>query len=378
MLTDAGAIGFSLLALRARRAPGRGRADVRLPARWRSSPRRPTASRCWSSPASSSSRRSAASCTRRTSRAGLVLRGRARGRRCVNLAAAWTLARADRSSLNVEGSFQHVADRPVRVPRHRARRGRDPRSSASSARTRSLRSLIAALMIRSGSRLVKASGRIFLEAAPEGLDPQAIGRALVAQPGVVEVHDLHVWEVSSGFPALSAHVLVDARRPTATARAARWRRCCTSASGSTTRRCRSTTPATTCSRSRPVGARGEGERFPSAGAARRSAHLARGPDQQLVDGDVLRRGDRVEDPARRCPPSAAAPRPRRRLRDHLLDLRPVVFGQLGGDGAGLDQRHPQPERRRSPGAATPRRRRRRTSSGCRRPSRRARSARRPS
>ncbi len=49
---------------------------------------------------------------------------------------------------------------------------------------------------------------MFLEAAPEGLDPEEIGNALAAQPGVVEVHDLHVWEVTSGFPALSAHVLV--------------------------------------------------------------------------------------------------------------------------------------------------------------------------
>ena len=70
--------------------------------------------------------------------------------------------------------------------------------------------LIAALMTRSGVSLVRASGRIFLEAAPEGLDPQSIGKALVAAPGVVEVHDLHVWEISSGFPALSAHVLVGA------------------------------------------------------------------------------------------------------------------------------------------------------------------------
>ena len=65
-------------------------------------------------------------------------------------------------------------------------------------------------MTRSGVMLVKASARIFLEAAPEDLDPQAIGRALVTAPGVVEVHDLHVWEISSGFPALSAHVLVGA------------------------------------------------------------------------------------------------------------------------------------------------------------------------
>jgi cobalt-zinc-cadmium efflux system protein len=47
-----------------------------------------------------------------------------------------------------------------------------------------------------------------MEAAPRGLDPQAIGRTLAAEKGVVEVHDLHVWEVTSGFPALSAHVLV--------------------------------------------------------------------------------------------------------------------------------------------------------------------------
>jgi len=69
--------------------------------------------------------------------------------------------------------------------------------------------LIAGLMVRAGYGLVRASGRVFLEAAPEGMDPDAIGAALVAQPGVVEVHDLHVWEVTSGFPSLSAHVLVE-------------------------------------------------------------------------------------------------------------------------------------------------------------------------
>ncbi|MGH2930966.1 MAG: cation diffusion facilitator family transporter, partial [Solirubrobacteraceae bacterium] len=58
--------------------------------------------------------------------------------------------------------------------------------------------------------LLKASGRVFMEAAPAGLDPEQIGRTLAAQPGVVEVHDLHVWEVTSGFPALSAHVVVRA------------------------------------------------------------------------------------------------------------------------------------------------------------------------
>ncbi len=45
-----------------------------------------------------------------------------------------------------------------------------------------------------------------MEASPAWLSPDEIGRALAAYPGVVEVHDLHVWEVTSGFPALSAHV----------------------------------------------------------------------------------------------------------------------------------------------------------------------------
>ncbi|HEY2180076.1 MAG TPA: cation diffusion facilitator family transporter [Solirubrobacteraceae bacterium] len=127
----------------------------------------------------------------------------------VNLVATWTLAGANRQSLNIEGSFQHLltdlygfigtAIAAVVILATGFQRA-DPIASL----------LIAGLMVRSGAGLVRASGRIFLEAAPEGLDPQAIGRALVGEPGVVEVHDLHVWEISSGFPALSAHVLVGA------------------------------------------------------------------------------------------------------------------------------------------------------------------------
>ena len=49
-----------------------------------------------------------------------------------------------------------------------------------------------------------------MEASPAGLDPDEIGHLLAGQPGVVQVHDLHVWEVTSGFPALSAHVVVGA------------------------------------------------------------------------------------------------------------------------------------------------------------------------
>ncbi len=68
--------------------------------------------------------------------------------------------------------------------------------------------LVAALMLHAAYGLLRESGRVFMEAAPAGLKPEEIGKALAAQPGVIEVHDLHVWEVTSGFPALSAHVVV--------------------------------------------------------------------------------------------------------------------------------------------------------------------------
>ena len=125
----------------------------------------------------------------------------------VNLAAVWTLAKANRRSLNVEGSFQHILTDlyafiataiagalVLWMDWERA----DPIASL----------LVAALMLRAAYGLLRDSGRVFLEAAPAGVDPDEIGRTLAAQPDVREVHDLHVWEISSGFPALTAHVLV--------------------------------------------------------------------------------------------------------------------------------------------------------------------------
>jgi cobalt-zinc-cadmium efflux system protein len=126
----------------------------------------------------------------------------------VNLAATAVLARANRQSLNVEGSFQHlltdlfafigtgVAAVTILLT------GFDQADAIASL-------LVAALMLRSAIGLLRESGRIFLEASPKGTDPERIGRRMAAQPGVVEVHDLHVWEVTSEFPALSAHVTVE-------------------------------------------------------------------------------------------------------------------------------------------------------------------------
>jgi cobalt-zinc-cadmium efflux system protein len=140
--------------------------------------------------------------------AGLVLAVALAGA-AVNVLAVAILSGAGRKSLNVEGSYQHILTDLYGFLGTALAAGvillsgfqrADPLVSL----------LIAALMIRSGAALVKASARVFLEAAPEQLDPDTIGRELARQPGVIEVHDLHVWEVTSGFPALSAHVLVAA------------------------------------------------------------------------------------------------------------------------------------------------------------------------
>ncbi len=126
----------------------------------------------------------------------------------VNLVATWLLAQANRQSLNVEGAFRHIlTDLAAFVGTAIAGAvilltGFDRADGIASL-------VIAASMIWASWGLLRDSGRVFLEAAPRGLDPDEIGRALAARPGVYEVHDLHVWEVTSGFPALSAHVVVD-------------------------------------------------------------------------------------------------------------------------------------------------------------------------
>jgi cobalt-zinc-cadmium efflux system protein len=125
----------------------------------------------------------------------------------VNVAAAWALSRSERRSLNVEGARQHVltdlygsiaavASGVVIVLT-----GVGEADGVAAL-------LVAMLMLRSGWRLLRDASRILLEGSPEHIDVDEVGRALAHHPGVVEVHDLHVWEVTSGFPALAAHVLV--------------------------------------------------------------------------------------------------------------------------------------------------------------------------
>jgi len=68
--------------------------------------------------------------------------------------------------------------------------------------------VIGVLVLGSSWRVLRESLGVLLEATPEGIDADAVGRRMADAPGVTEVHDLHIWTITSGFPALSAHVLV--------------------------------------------------------------------------------------------------------------------------------------------------------------------------
>jgi cobalt-zinc-cadmium efflux system protein len=125
----------------------------------------------------------------------------------VNAAGALILSRSGGESLNVEGAMRHViADALGSVGAMAAAgviiltgwRYADPLISAA----------IGILILGSSWTLLRDSTNVLLEATPRGLDAEEVGRKMVAAEGVTEVHDLHIWTITSGFPALSAHVLV--------------------------------------------------------------------------------------------------------------------------------------------------------------------------
>lgn len=126
----------------------------------------------------------------------------------VNILAAWILAKANRSSLNVEGAYQHIltdlygfigtviAGIVILTTGY--------------SRADSIASLVVvALMLHAAWGLLRDSGRVLLEAAPEGIDLDQIRGHMLENEHVHDVHDLHVWTITSNLPTLSAHVVID-------------------------------------------------------------------------------------------------------------------------------------------------------------------------
>jgi cobalt-zinc-cadmium efflux system protein len=124
-----------------------------------------------------------------------------------NVAATWVLAGGSRADINLEGVLRHSAA--------------DALASLGVVLTGAillttgwnaidpLMSLLIAGLIGAGSwRLLKEPVDVLMEAAPAGIDVQEVGSAMTSDPDVIEIHDLHVWTVTSDFPALAAHLVV--------------------------------------------------------------------------------------------------------------------------------------------------------------------------
>ena len=72
--------------------------------------------------------------------------------------------------------------------------------------------VLAVLVLWSAWQLLRDTTHVLLEGTPAGLDPDAITAALVADPDVDLVHHVHVWNLASDTPALSAHVVLNGER----------------------------------------------------------------------------------------------------------------------------------------------------------------------
>jgi cobalt-zinc-cadmium efflux system protein len=125
----------------------------------------------------------------------------------INLVVTAVLARADRRSINVAAVVAHVLTDAyafaativagvlvVTIGWNRA----DPVASL----------VVVVLLIRAARGLLMESGRVLLEAAPTEVDLALVRQHLLEAPNVVDLHDLHIWTVTSGLPALSVHVVI--------------------------------------------------------------------------------------------------------------------------------------------------------------------------
>ncbi|TFC17967.1 cation transporter [Cryobacterium algoritolerans] len=125
----------------------------------------------------------------------------------VNLVAVWVLAKANRTSLNVEGSFQHILTdlygfiATVIAGLVILLTGFNRADAIASL-------VVVGLMLYAAWGLLRDSGRILLEGTPENVDLAMIRGHLLEPAHVLDVHDLHAWTVTSDLPALSAHVIL--------------------------------------------------------------------------------------------------------------------------------------------------------------------------
>lgn len=126
-----------------------------------------------------------------------------------NAIATWVLLRGDRSDINLEGVMRHsLADALGSVGVVLA--GIGIMLTGIELLDPIIGLLIGLMILGSSWRLIREPLDVLLERAPAGLDPEEVGMAIAGVAGVREVHDLHIWVITSGFPALAAHVTTEA------------------------------------------------------------------------------------------------------------------------------------------------------------------------
>ena len=124
-----------------------------------------------------------------------------------NLLATWFLARGERADVNLEGVLRHsAADALGSFGVVLA--GVVVLLGGSDIVDPIVGLLISVLVLLSSWRLIKEPFDVLMEAAPAGVDVDRVGASVCEVDGVRSVHDLHVWTVTAGFGALSAHVVV--------------------------------------------------------------------------------------------------------------------------------------------------------------------------
>ena len=144
--------------------------------------------------------------------AGTMVMGIASGGFLINVAGMWVLHGGKQDNLNVRGAWLHVATDALgnigtviagALVAFAGLAWADPVASV----------LIALLVLWSSWALLSESVEVLMEGTPSGIDPDRVRESLRAIRGVQAVHDLHVWSITSGQVALSAHVEVDGVRP---------------------------------------------------------------------------------------------------------------------------------------------------------------------
>ncbi len=125
----------------------------------------------------------------------------------VNVVVAWTLSR-DRDNVNIRAAFIHVlGDLLGSVAAIVS--GLIIYLGGPLIADPLLSLVVAALIVRSTFGVLKETTFVLLDSVPAGVDYGTVGATLAKLPGIVSVHDLHVWSMVPGKSALSAHVLVE-------------------------------------------------------------------------------------------------------------------------------------------------------------------------